>query len=207
MSNSPSSAPDPLPLFPLQTVLFPGSELRLRIFEPRYLELVRNSLRAGTCFGIPPIRRGNEAGTPATPYGVGTLARITDWDQGADGLLGIVVEGSERFQIIDTQIGSSGLLMAEVHWLPTPKPAAVPLPFQYLGDLLQSLLEFMPIAATAASATLGAGELLAYRLAERLPLDLEQRADLLAMDSTERQLAFCEEQVERLIKRTPTGLH
>ena len=53
MSNSP--APDPLPLFPLQTVLFPGSELRLRLFEPRYLDLVRNSLRAGTGFGIPPI--------------------------------------------------------------------------------------------------------------------------------------------------------
>ena len=205
MSNSP--APDPLPLFPLQTVLFPGSELRLRLFEPRYLDLVRNSLRAGTGFGIPPIRRGNEAGTPATPYGVGTLACITDWEQGADGLLGIVVEGSQRFEIIDTVVHSSGLLMAKVNWLPTPGPTPVPLPFQYLAELLQSLLELMPIAATAASAALGAGELLAYRLAERLPLTLEQRATLLAMDSTERQLAFCEEQVEGLIKRTPTGLH
>ena len=196
-----------LPLFPLQTVLFPGSELRLRIFEPRYVELVRNSLRAGTGFGIPPIRRGNEAGTPATPYAVGTLARITDWDQGADGLLGIVVEGSERFEIIDTEVNPGGLLMAQVKWLPTPPPTPVPLPFQYLGDLLQTLLEFMPLAPTSSSAALGASALLAYRLAERLPLNLEQRAELLAMGSTQHQLAFCEEEVERLIKRTPTGLH
>lgn len=196
-----------LPLFPLQTVLFPGGELRLRIFEQRYIDLVRNSIRQGQGFGIPPIRHGNEAGTPATPYSIGTLAHITDWNQGPDGLLGIVVEGSKRFQIIETNLGPSGLLMARAEWLPEPVPQPVPAQFQYLVELLQSLFELVPAASTTTAAALGASATLAYRLAERLPLSVEQCVALLAMTSTERQLAFCEEQLEHLIKRAPGDLH
>ena len=203
-----ATTPDELlPLFPLQTVLFPGGELRLRIFEQRYIDLVRNSIRLGRGFGIPPIRHGNEAGVPATPYPIGTLAHITDWNQGSDGLLGIVVEGSKRFQILETSLGPSGLLMAQAAWLPEPEPQPVPTQFQYLADLLQSLFELVPAAQTTTGKTLGASAALVYRLAERLPLSVEQCVTLLTMTATERQLAFCEEQLERLVKRAPGDLH
>ena len=78
-----------LPLFPLNAVLFPGGELALRIFEPRYLDLVRECTRQERPFGVCLILDGAEAGAPAMPAAVGTLARIVDFEARTDGLLGI----------------------------------------------------------------------------------------------------------------------
>ena len=81
-----------VPLFPLSTVLYPGGPLPLRIFEPRYLDMISDCLKNDRPFGVLLIRSGSETG-PATTYEVGTLARITDWYQGSDGLLGITAVG------------------------------------------------------------------------------------------------------------------
>ena len=78
-----------LPLFPLANVLFPGGHLPLRIFEPRYIDLVRECARTGRGFGVCLILEGREAGQPAIPAAVGTLATITDFHTREDGLLGI----------------------------------------------------------------------------------------------------------------------
>ena len=80
-------------LFPLNTVLFPEGELQLRLFEPRYLDMVSNCLQTDTGFGICLIRNGQEAGVPAEFFPMGTYAKIIDWDQMPDGLLGITVRG------------------------------------------------------------------------------------------------------------------
>ena len=78
-----------LPLFPLNTVLFPGGPLPLRIFEPRYLDMVSRCLREQTGFAVVLIGEGNEA-TGATQFvAIGTEARIVDFDRLEDGLLGI----------------------------------------------------------------------------------------------------------------------
>ena len=77
-----------VPLFPLNTVLFPGGPLPLRIFEPRYLAMVSDCVSNDSPFGVLLIRKGGETG-PASTHEVGTLARISDWYQGSDGLLGI----------------------------------------------------------------------------------------------------------------------
>ena len=68
-----------VPLFPLSTVLYPGGQLQLRIFEPRYLDLVRECTRTGSAFGVCLILEGREVGVPALPAAVGTLAHITDF--------------------------------------------------------------------------------------------------------------------------------
>jgi len=88
-----------IPLFPLNTVLFPGGPLSLRIFEPRYLDLVRDCTRNGSGFGVCLILQGREAGEPAVPAAVGTFARIVDFYTLSDGLLGIRAEGGERFRV------------------------------------------------------------------------------------------------------------
>ena len=77
-----------IPLFPLNTVLFPGGPLPLRIFETRYIDMISERMREDAPFGVLLIKEGHEAG-PASTYEIGTLARITDWYQGSDGLLGI----------------------------------------------------------------------------------------------------------------------
>jgi len=78
-------------------VLFPGGPLPLRIFEQRYLDMISSCLKNDSPFGVLLIREGAEVG-PATTYDVGTLARITDWYQGSDGLLGVTATGSRRFR-------------------------------------------------------------------------------------------------------------
>ena len=78
-----------VPLFPLNTVLFPGGPLPLRIFESRYIDMISERMKADAPFGVLLIRSGQESG-PAKTYGVGTLARISDWYQGSDGLLDFV---------------------------------------------------------------------------------------------------------------------
>ena len=75
-----------IPLFPLGTVLFPGGPLPLRIFEPRYLDMVSDRMKQQSPFGVCLIRSGSEGGAPAELYRIGTLATIVDWNQLPDGL-------------------------------------------------------------------------------------------------------------------------
>ena len=103
-----------LPLFPLRTVLFPGGFLPLRIFEPRYVGLVRDCMRDGHGFGVTPIRHGGEAGAPAEPHPLGTLAEIVDFEQGQDGLLHIACRGTQRFRLLGHSVTREGLLRGQI---------------------------------------------------------------------------------------------
>ncbi|RYG46733.1 hypothetical protein EON79_09355 [bacterium] len=88
-----------LPLFPLDTVLFPQASLRLHVFEDRYRELVRVCLEEEKPFGVVLIRAGQEVGGFADPYMVGTMARIRDVSRFEDGRMDIHIIGERRFRI------------------------------------------------------------------------------------------------------------
>ena len=77
-----------VPLFPLNVVLFPGGPLPLRIFESRYIDMIGERMRNNGPFGVLLIREGVESGGEASTWNIGTLAKIVDWYQGSDGLLG-----------------------------------------------------------------------------------------------------------------------
>jgi Lon protease-like protein len=133
--------PNSLPLFPLGTVLFPGGLLPLRIFEPRYLELIRDSARLGTGFGVCLILEGSEVGEPALPAALGCEARIVDFSTTDDGLLGIVVQGERRFHVARTKVRDNGLIVAEVDWLAESPPVRIRPEHQLLSILLGRILE------------------------------------------------------------------
>lgn len=169
-----------LPLFPLHTVLMPGGMLALRVFEPRYLDLVQRCLRTGEGFGVCLIEEGGEAGTPARPAGVGTEARIVDAVRREDGLLGIAVEGERRFRICTRATQSDGLQVAEVLWLPAPPPRRPRPGHALLLDLLRRLLERAGGPhAHAEPGCFDDADWTSLRLAELLPLALDQRQHLL----------------------------
>jgi Lon protease-like protein len=132
-----------LPLFPLNTVLLPGGRLPLRIFEPRYLDMVRDCMREGTGFGVCLILDGSEAGRPATPARFGTEARIVDFDTLDDGLLGITAEGTARVRVDALRVTAAGLAIGSVERLPPDPP--LPVPAQHA--LLATLLRRSPIVA------------------------------------------------------------
>ncbi len=106
------STDDWLPLFPLKTVLFPGSVLPLRVFETRYVDMVRERMKANAPFGVVAIRDGSEVGRAAEPYSVGTLAHIIEWDMPEFGVLLLNTQGGERFRILETRTQPSQLLEA-----------------------------------------------------------------------------------------------
>lgn len=134
-----------LPLFPLETVLFPGAPLVLRIFEQRYLDMVRDCARSGAGFGVVCAWSAEDGGR-AHHARVGTEAMMVDFDQLDDGLLGVTCRGQRRFRIRATRGRDDGLLLADVDWLP-PEPAApVPPHCAALQTLMQELLRHRDIA-------------------------------------------------------------
>jgi uncharacterized protein len=179
-----------LPLFPLSTVLFPEGLLRLRIFEQRYLDMVRECTGRGGPFGICLILDGNETGEPAVPAAVGTLARITDFFSDADGILGIRVEGQERFRVSRVHMRDNGQVRADVEcWEPEPVQELPP-EFGLLGDILHRLVEqAAPHWRQADTACYDRADWVGFRLAELLPLDPAERQVLLEMRDPLRRLA------------------
>lgn len=103
-----------LPIFPLNSVLFPGGSMALKIFEPRYMDMAKGCLKQNLPFGIVLIREGEEVGSPAVPENVGTVAVIAEWDMQELGILQVRVRGRERFRLNARNVLESGLIIGEV---------------------------------------------------------------------------------------------
>jgi Lon protease-like protein len=177
-----------IPLFPLRTVLFPGAYLPLRIFEQRYLTMVRDCTRSNTGFGVCLIREGEEAVAPVKTTEVGTLAQIVDWYTLEDGLLGVTATGTFRFEKENTWQGEDGLFRAQVRVLPEPQECAVPEAFSVLSDVAGRFME--KVAQHYPDFTpdhLQDAVWLGYRLSELLPLGGIEKQHLLELsDPLER---------------------
>ncbi len=132
-------APASIALFPLNIVLFPGGPLPLRIFETRYVDMVRSCMRGDQRFGAVLIREGSETG-PAETVQVGTMARIIDFHQLSDGFLGLSCIGEERFRILTRSRQADGLNLAQVEWLPIEPKVGVPGRHARLAELLRTVL-------------------------------------------------------------------
>jgi Lon protease-like protein len=168
-----------IPLFPLNTVLFPGGPLSLRIFEPRYLDLVRECTRNGTGFGVCLILQGREAGEPAVPAAVGTFARIVDFYTLPDGLLGIQAAGGERFHVDRSRVRDNGLAHGHVRFWPDEPNLTLPPEYALLATILERLLDKLKTPFERAS--LDDASWVGFRLAEALPLENRERQHLLQM--------------------------
>ena len=130
-----------LPLFPLSTVLFPGGVLPLRVFEARYMDMVRQCMKTAAPFGVVLITKGGEVGAPAATEAVGTVARIVAWDMPQLGLLHLRAIGGERFRIEQAEVQPDGLQVARVQ--PIAPDDDPPLDEQYrpCADLLQRVID------------------------------------------------------------------
>ncbi len=179
-----------LPLFPLHTVLLPGATLGLRVFEARYLDLVRECGRNASGFGVCMILEGNEAGAPATPAAFGTEARIEDFGTDDDGLLTLRVRGVRRFHVRRTRVRDNGLLVADVEWRDVAVGEELLQPQHgLLTTVLQRILERIGGEyAQASREQFDDPEWVGWRLAEVLPLTDMQRQQLLQDDDPHARL-------------------
>ncbi len=180
-----------LPLFPLNTVLFPGGVLPLRIFETRYLDLISACLRTESGFGVVAIHQGRETGAPPIRvHPVGTLARIVDFDQLDGGMLGITCLGAQRLRVIDHHVQPDQVLLGQVRWL-ADDPALPTLPsHEPLVRVLRDLLDHEELALHRRFLTPHWEDAawIGNRLAEILPLPLHIRQTLLEMTEPQQRL-------------------
>jgi len=171
------SEPHELPLFPLGTVLLPDGPLALRVFEPRYLDMVARCLRGANRFGVVAIREGAEVGA-ALPYDVGTSAEIVDWQREESGLLMIVAHGRDSFRLLQTRRQDDGLYVGTVEWLDPLPPSELPSEHAPLAALLRRLVAAWPLYG-ALPQKLDDAVWVGSRLIELLPLALPRKQALL----------------------------
>ena len=178
-----------LALFPLQTVLFPGGRLPLRIFEQRYMDMASTCLRDGSAFGVCLIREGAEVGAAAIPEPVGCLARIVEWDMEQLGVLRVTALGGRRFRVLSHRVQPDRLLRASVELLPEEEDAVVPPELHSCAQLLERAIEQLP-AHFPEPHRLDSCAWVGARLAEALPLPLPTRQKLLEMSDARERLAL-----------------
>ena len=208
-----------LPLFPLQTVLFPGGWLPLRIFEVRYLDMVQRAHKAGAPFGVVCLSRGQEvmAAPQAKPgesapqrdseafFPVGVLAHIETLAQPHPGLLHIACRGSQRFQVKQTRKLKHGLWLADVEMLPADLPVPVTDDLSGTVSSLQRLLhtlstqasndQQMPVQKPYQWQDAG---WVANRWCELLPVGNELKQQLMSLDNPLVRLELVNDLLEKL---------
>jgi uncharacterized protein len=170
-----------LPLFPLGTVLFPQGPLSLRIFEPRYLDMVRRCLREQGRFGVVLILDGAESGPVSAMADIGTEARVVDFDTLPDGLLGILCVGERRFRVQRHWRAPDGLNLASVEYLSEDPACALPEEFAPLAQFLRKLLPELGPGYAHVEARYEDAGWVADRLGEVLPLAPAERLELLGL--------------------------
>lgn len=180
------SAPSPIALFPLNVVLFPGGPLPLRIFETRYVDMVRACMRADQRFGVALIRDGAEAG-PAETVEIGTMAKIVDFHQLSDGFLGLSCVGEQRFRIVGRSRQADGLNLAVVERLEREPAMSVPERHANLATLLKTVLPQLGEVYAGIEMQLDDAAWVGHRLAEILPIAAAEKQFCLELtDPVER---------------------
>ena len=178
-----------LPLFPLNAVLFPGCVLDLQVFEARYLDMIGRCMKQGEGFGVVCITEGSEVGNVPEGFSqIGCEARVTDFQQQDNGLLGIRVMGGRRFRVVEAQTQRDSLLLAEVEWLEEPAEKPLQEEDEDLVALLVALAEHPMVAALNMGLTASGQQSLANQLAYLLPFAEEDKIELLEIDDAEERL-------------------
>ena len=201
-ATSARDALEATPVFALNTVLYPEGSLPLRIFEPRYVDMVSDRLRRDAPFIVALIRSGREVGGGATTHSVGTLARIVDWNRQDDGLLGIVALGGRRVQVLDTETRPDGLCVATARMLRDEAASALPPEHRKLAALLRGVLEQLESRYRFVNPRYDDASWVGYRLSELLPMPLARKQRFLEMEDPLLRLRELDEVVAALSDRS-----
>lgn len=176
------------PLFPLQTVLFPGCRLPLQIFEQRYLEMIKRCLKQEEGFVVVLINEGQEVGVTSNIFSVGCEAQIVDWHQRENGLLGIVAQGQRRMSIQRARTQADGLLMGEVEYL-EETPVYEHEQMDALAELLATLEAHPVVRELGFEVDQGELNALIWALSGLLPFNDHEKQYLLELNEPSMRVA------------------
>ena len=167
-----------IPIFPLSSITFPGGYMPLRIFETRYIDMVKDCVKNNTGFGISLSKPNN-----IDYYDVGTYCKISDWEQMEDGLLGITIRGKYRYRITNSGAQSDGLIRADIEHMDEPSFVDVPKELMPYSDFLKNILEQYPkFYHDEAPKYFTESGWVGSRLAEILPMPLNEKQVILEIE-------------------------
>jgi Lon protease-like protein len=185
-----TSVPESLahvPLFPLSATVLPGGRIPLQLFEPRYLDMLAGCMREQRGFVVVLLREGDEVGSQAVFYDIGTYVRIVDFQQLDNGLLGITAEGLWKVAVNRSWRAPDGLNLGDAERLPEEPEDALPQGHSELAAVLRALLRHPVINTLDLSVDFSSAREVGWRLTELLPLDSQEKQRLLEMqDPLER---------------------
>ena len=176
-----------VPIFPLNTVLFPGGLLPLKLFETRYVDMMKVCLRDNLPFGVCLIREGREAGAPAVPEEIGCLANITDWDMPHLGVFTIQARGTEVFRILDRSVTPAGLVRATIASRGAEPEILVDTEYKACAEILHNIID--QVGEGHFHSPLNYRDLgwVVHRLAELMPIDMRLKQQLLECETVKER--------------------
>lgn len=178
-----------IPLFPLNVVLVPDGHLPLRIFERRYLDMVRECSGEGKPFGVVLVIPEAASGDQAAHTRIGTDAHIRDFNTLEDGLLGIVARGGRKFTVEATRSRDDGLLLGTVRYQDEGTVSELPAEFSLLAEILRGFMDKVGSDYPAfENPRLDEAEWVSYRLTELLPLEPMEKQGLLELSDARERL-------------------
>lgn len=202
MSEPLSGLPEQVPVFALGQVLFPRGLMPLRVFETRYMDMVKDCLKTQSPFAVALIHEGAEVGGAATVKPVACLASVREWDMPTLGVLHIVAEGGERVRLQDHRIMPNGLLMAGAERFAPELPLPVPAAFEPLVRLLRNIVETTDERLFPRPLRYDDAVWVSFRLAELLPLPAGRKWQLLALEDPLERLAMLQAQLQGSRRRS-----
>ncbi|MET0963934.1 MAG: LON peptidase substrate-binding domain-containing protein [Noviherbaspirillum sp.] len=204
-----------LPLFPLDTVLFPGGVLPLKVFEARYIDMVRDCMKREAPFGVVRIKSGKEVGAAAQPDRVGCLAHIVEWDMPSLGLLMLQTSGSQRFRILETRVLADQRIEARIELIADDAEAPASTELAACAAALKKVIDDISAAARAggesgfspfpAELRLDSACWVANRWCEILPISTLARQKLLELSDAQSRLTIVHQYLLQhgIIEKTP----
>ena len=179
-----------IPLFPLNAVLFPGGSLPLRIFEPRYLDMISDCMKSESGIGVVLIKDGHESGAAAKVHEFGTISYISYWHKRNDGILGITLTGEQRFRVLSTEIKANQLTIAEVELLPDFEVREKEYDAEQFIKLLKQIVAQLEPPYTTMTKHYDDLDWVSARLIELLPLQLSDKQKMLVMGNVTERINY-----------------
>ena len=178
---------DTIPLFPIAAVLFPYGRMPLKIFEPRYLDLVSSCLKGDSGFGVVHLQEGHEVSAASSESeiklaNIGTYAKIIDFDGFSDGSLRATIEGRSKFQIVSSWQEKNLLYRAEVKWIDDEEAAPLSDRFSELEVLLSQLMEHPQLRQLNFDAPIIDVSTLGFLLSQFLPIGTASQYEYLSLE-------------------------
>lgn len=197
-----------LPLFPLNAVLFPDGILPLKVFEARYVDMIKECMKNEAPFGIVKILAGQEVGAAAQPEQVGCLAHITQWDMQDQGILLLYTRGGQRFRIRETRVLADQRLEAKIDLLAHELTAQITDAHLECASALKTVIDEIDskgrsqqgeafVSPFSRPIQLDNAAWVANRWCEILPIPLKARQKLLELDDAQSRLAIIHQYLQQ----------